>query len=314
MRATLRAPRSLLDLADAQAGALSREQCLMAGLSDAAIAQRLAEGWRLVTRGVYSTVPITWSTCAWAGVLIGGPQACLGAESALHLLGVGDQPDAIQIWSPRQLGPRDDLAHPLRFTRGARPATGTLPRSRVEPALLDAAGAGTDAGDVVSWVTAAYRLRATSPHRLGAALAQRVRQPHRRLLQELTQTRNAGVHSPLEWRFLRTIVRAHRLPEPRLQAALSSGTRSDALFEDFGVVVELDGRTGHADDGVFRDLWRDNTHAVRAHVLTLRYGWHDCVASPCLVARQVAQALGNRGWPGPLHRCPVCRLLSPTQW
>ena len=301
-----------MDVAEAQAGAVSREQCLLGGLSDAAISLRLAEGWRVVTRGVYSTGPVTWDTCAWAGVLLGGPGGSVGGTAALHLHGVAARPDAIEVWTSRQLSHRDEPPHPLRFRRGTRPATGALARSRVDEALLDAAH-GADPGDVVDWVTAAYRRRATTPRRLASALAGRRRQPHRALLQELTETRHAGVQSPLEWRFLRTVVRAHGLPEPRLQAALSSGTRSDAVFEDFGTVAELDGRTGHA-DGAFRDLWRDNRHAVRRHVLTLRYGWHDCVSQPCLVARQLGEALADRGWPGPLARCRACRLLSPTHW
>jgi hypothetical protein len=46
------------------------------------------------------------------------------------------------------------------------------------------------------------------------------------------------------------------------------------------VIVELDGRVGHEGVGQFRDMDRDNRHAL-VDALTLRYGSYDLTARPC---------------------------------
>jgi hypothetical protein len=46
------------------------------------------------------------------------------------------------------------------------------------------------------------------------------------------------------------------------------------------VIVELDGRAGHDGVGQFRDMDRDNRHAL-VDAVTLRYGSYDLAARPC---------------------------------
>ena len=78
------------------------------------------------------------------------------------------------------------------------------------------------------------------------------------------------------------------------------------MYEQFGVIIELDGRAGH--EGVrpaFRDLERDNAHAEH-NLITLRYGSADVRGKPCEVAAQVATALRSRGWTGVYAGCPRC--------
>lgn len=92
----------------------------------------------------------------------------------------------------------------------------------------------------------------------------------------------------------------------RRQAVHSAGSRSDATYEGFGVLVELDGRRGHLDArSAFRDLDRDNRHAGNG-LLTLRYGSADVRGRPCAVARQVWSVLTARGLDAPFHPCPRC--------
>lgn len=57
--------------------------------------------------------------------------------------------------------------------------------------------------------------------------------------------------------------------------------------------------------GRFRDMSRDNDALLGGQV-TLRYGWTDVTDRPCQVARQVADLLIARGWPGAPSRCPRC--------
>jgi very-short-patch-repair endonuclease len=115
------------------------------------------------------------------------------------------------------------------------------------------------------------------------------------------------VEGPLEHAYLRDVERAHGLPAASRQVSVSRGTRSDAVYEEFGVVVELDGRVGHSGaEAVFRDLRRDNAHA-ELNMTTLRYGSADVRGRPCDVAAQVAAVLRRRGWTGTYAGCPRCR-------
>ena len=119
-----------------------------------------------------------------------------------------------------------------------------------------------------------------------------------------------GVESPLELRYLRDVERAHGLPEGQRQRYRGGlRHRTDVSYDEFAVLVELDGRLGHEGAGRFRDMRRDNDFALRA-LLTLRYGWPDVVDRPCEVAFQVATVLADRGWTGLFGRCHRCERVS----
>ena len=77
-------------------------------------------------------------------------------------------------------------------------------------------------------------------------------------------------------------------------------------YEEYQLVVELDGRLGHDGIGRFRDMYRDNAGVVEG-VVTLRYGWHDVTDRPCAMAIQVGDVLMRRGWFGVPRRCDRCR-------
>jgi hypothetical protein len=73
VRARQEVPDALTQLAEAQAGVVSREQVHLLGVSDAVTARLLREGrWRLVAHGIYhaATSQPTWDGLAWAGVLL----------------------------------------------------------------------------------------------------------------------------------------------------------------------------------------------------------------------------------------------------
>jgi len=137
----------------------------------------------------------------------------------------------------------------------------------------------------------------------------------RRLITEIVVD-GEGIESALEWRYRRDVERPHALPHPLRQDVLggpATSARRDVYYEEQHVVVELDGRLGHAGLGAFRDASRDNAAAVRGDV-TLRYGWIDVVTSPCQVAWQVAAVLVSRGWAGIARACgPKCALLGLTR-
>ena len=76
-------------------------------------------------------------------------------------------------------------------------------------------------------------------------------------------------------------------------------------YKRYALLVELDGRIGHEGEGRFRDMNRDNRHALRGE-LTFRYGYYDVSGRPCPVAFQVHTALTQRGFCQPFARCARC--------
>jgi hypothetical protein len=118
-----------------------------------------------------------------------------------------------------------------------------------------------------------------------------------------------GAHSALELRYLRQVERPHGLPTGRRQNRSDALHVRDVVYEQFGLVVELDGRLGHEGMGRFRDMNRDNLATVSGE-LTLRYGHIDVTGSPCSVAEQVGAVLFARGWTEGAQRCRHCAAVD----
>jgi hypothetical protein len=136
-------------------------------------------------------------------------------------------------------------------------------------------------------------------------------------LHELIAAAASGDHSVLEYRYDRDVERAHGLPEPICQTPFADPDgrrgRRDRVYQQYGVVVELDGRLGHGPEDQWRDKDRDNAAAVHGHQ-SLRYGWTHVRWHPCATALQAAGVLrvhGWDGWPRPCSPgCPVERALA----
>jgi hypothetical protein len=312
VRAHQEFPTALTELAKAQAGVVSREQVRFLGVTDAASERMLREGWwRHLARGIYQTAPTdpTWDGLAWAGVLIGGNRARLGpaASAFLHNL-VEDAPRPIDVLVP--VGRSARIGGEWRFSRerpGARSARSVNdpPRLTVEDTVLDLSATASEGG-LVALMTTAVQRRKTTPRRLLAAMNERSRCRHRQLLADILGDVAAGAESPLEMRFLHDVERPHGLPRgDRQQSRRGMPYASDVGYDDYQVLVELDGRKGHEGDGLFRDMKRDNQFAL-IEWITLRYGWYDVVQRPCLVAFEIAAALVARGWNSLPTRCFRC--------
>ncbi|HIW29148.1 MAG TPA: type IV toxin-antitoxin system AbiEi family antitoxin domain-containing protein [Candidatus Luteococcus avicola] len=302
-------PEELTQLADLQAGVLSREQ-VHRFLGDSVVRRLLGEGrWRRLSRGVYATrtAPDSFETLAWAGVLAAGPGAMLGEHAAALVQGVWrEDPPIVTVLVPH--GNTTRLGHPWRLVRRRhlpRPR-GSLPLTPPEWTVLDLCD--VEPVRTVNWVTSALRNRLVSPRSLARALDERARisrtpLPTRDLLEKLLADAQ-GLESPLEHIYATRVERAHGLPHGVRQARLGR-TRQDVRYD--GLVVELDGRLGHDDtESIFREMSRDNASSMEG-LFSHRYGYDDCWYRPCETAFQVATKLRQLGWTGQPHPCPSCR-------
>lgn len=307
-------PEALVRLARLQDGVISREQALGNGLSSSAVDRLVRDGfWIRLARGVYLTAPVPppWAALAWSGVLLGGDVARLGGMAAAHLHGlVTEPPSRLDVLVPhaaaipRVLGPWD--FH--RERTGARqPRTvGSPPRLTIEDTVLDLIGdPDCNVREVVNWLTIAVNSRRTTAKRILQTAEHRHFLPRRAMVVRTLADVAVGARSPIEVDYLNLVERAHGLPRGRRQASRRR-TEVDVLYEEFGLLVELDGRIGHEGMGRFRDMRRDNA-STSDGLATLRYGKADVFGIPCEVAIEVGQNLMRRGWEGPGHPCELCR-------
>lgn len=300
-------PEPLVRLAKVQHGVVTSEQCYALGVGRHALRRLIEQDvWRRLAPGVLFTAgpPVPWPALVWGGVLAGGDRALAAGWAAGHLWGLIKQPpDEIQILIPYGRTPR--ALGPWRFTRTRqlpRPF-GDPPRTTLADTVLDLAVLDPDRTAV--WINEAVHSRKVSAAMIRRSLDARPRQPHRKLIESMLNDQVEGIHSELERRYARLVERAHGLPTGRRQVS----TGRYRVDVEYGLlIIELDGRLGHTGAGRFRDMTRDNVHALEGRI-TLRFGWQDVTANPCGVARQVASILTQQGWAGPLATCPRCRAM-----
>jgi len=295
-------PEALLRIGRKQALVVSREQVLPFG-SDRVIARWVHER-RLtpITRGVYSLGDGGWEQQAWTGILLGNRHAVLGGSTAAYLDRLVKEPPAqVTVFvGPRRKVHRDPR---WRFITAGRQGVRYPRRTPASRTIVDLAGQLTPDA-LAALVSAAVGRRLATPETIMAALASVKRHPCRALLSEIAADTAVGVRSALERRYLRDVERAHGLPpSKRQQGPLTM--RTDVWYEEYGVIIELDGRAYHDGVAAWNDLDRDNQHRLKAQ-LTLRYAWTPVAVAPCRVMREVVTALHQRGWPGHPHPCPQC--------
>ena len=197
--------KDLLALATHQAGVLSRDQLLRAGMSRAVIARMLCNGLlTTLTAGIYTRAgDTTWLGRAWAGLLIGGRSAVLGGAAAGHLQQlVREAPDVITVYTARQVTPRDGW----QFIRGTRKARGEPSRTCYEATVIDLCD-GRDE-DALAALLADGLARAYEDAQIGPWMRERMSLRHGPALQQverqlrghvrLRQDRHAGLLQDLQ--------------------------------------------------------------------------------------------------------------------
>ena len=304
-------PAPVDEIARWQAGAISRWQLLAAGISDQIILERLRrKRWQQLYRGVYAVFsgPATRDTWLWAAVLRAGDGAVLSHKTAAELHGLIDTPaESIYVTVPSARRVKNS-GIVIRISGRVQEATQPgrePPRTTVEETVLDLAQLARTLDDACGWITRACGKRLTTEQKLRTALAMRKKMRWRAELDDVLAAAGDGIHSVLEYRYLRDVERAHGLPRSRHQVRVVIDGRvvyRDAYYDKYKLAVELDGRNAHQDD----DRWRDNHRDILAGtqgVQTCRYTWRDVYSHPCETAALQAQILRRRGWPGTPKPC-----------
>jgi hypothetical protein len=242
----------------------------------------------------------------------------LSHETAAELHGLADQrPDPIHVTVPRQ---RHVVAvEGVSLHRSARAVQAALggtspPRTKIEETVLDLTQTAATFDDACGWVTRAFARDLTDEDRLRRAMSSRTRLRWRADLHELIVAAGDGDHSVLEFRYHRDVERAHGLPDPGRQVPFAGPGRRrgrrDRVYQQYAVVVELDGRTAHQAEDRWRDAARDNAAAADG-MQSLRYGWEQVKWQACETAVEVAKVLRRRGWPDHPRPCsPSCPILK----
>jgi len=308
-------PRGLDELAARQRGIITRAQLLRAGISSDLIKSRLRLGnWQRVYPGVYAAFSgeLSREGQVWAAVLYAGPGALASHRTAAELAGLIDEASSVvhvTVPANRRVRQQPGIVFHLSKRAGTAAHPSRLPpQTRIEETVLDLWDATRDLDAAVGWVTRAFGRRLTTQGQLIRALDARSRVRWRAQLAELLSPDSAGIHSVLEYRYVRDVERPHRFPAATRQAPSRLGSRSlyrDTLYEAYKTAVELDGRVAHPGDSRWNDIHRDNA-AATAGISTLRYGWLEVTTTPCEVAAEIAAALAGRGYALARPCSPAC--------
>jgi len=279
-------------LAERQQGTVGRRQLLASGLLRDHV-DALVRSGRLVrvSRGTYRVrgAPADPVAELWAATLRCGPGALVAGPRLLHLVGVrGVAPDAPFVVLVRP--GRTVTGVPWRWHRRTidddPDAAGVLGLPSVTPArsLLEAAVDATDAG--LAELVDGCRWHGGILERLGGVIDRLSGHPGaRRLLRSGLLDRGQG-ESPPERRLLEALDGLGG----RAQVWVTTTMRVDLLFDDAKLVVEYDGRGGHAGPaGRERDGARDA--ALRALGYAVVHLGDSDVRRPAALRRRIEDLL-----------------------
>ncbi|MGB3685659.1 MAG: hypothetical protein WA991_07555 [Ornithinimicrobium sp.] len=258
-------------------GVASRQALITSGMSTGTIRAEVNAGrwWRLgvhtigIGASAMTQAPALW----WWAVWEAGPGAMLDGASALQASGLTG-------WEERDVHvsvPHKNAAHPrngliVHRPRCPGPAMGAgVPRVRPEVAVIRGAQWARTDRAAATLVAMAIQQRVTSPDRVLAAWAEIRRSRRRVLLSAVIGDVCDGAQSLGELDFA-ALCRARGLPQPTRQA-VCRGPKGriylDALWEDIGLHVEIDGVQHFQALAPVDDALRQNAVALQG-AMTLR--------------------------------------------
>jgi very-short-patch-repair endonuclease len=293
-------------LAAAQESVVSRRQVYAAGITRWEVRANLhARRWRSFGRQslVTYTGPLTDRSREWAAVFEAGPRGFLDGASSLKAGGLRNfDVEKIRVSVPRGGRVRRARGIDIRQTRrwaadDLVPGVG-VPRSRNEVAAVRAALWAKSDKQAALVLTMSVQQGLTTPRQLGQQMLRVRRDRRRAFLSVVILDLVGGVRSLGELEVAREC-RTRGLPEPSRQVVRRgrNGTYYlDLIWDDWGVVVEIDGIHHSWAQNVVSDALRhndvtlQNATVLRLPLLGLRVAADEFFA-------QIEQALATAGCP-----------------
>ncbi|MET7418315.1 DUF559 domain-containing protein [Dactylosporangium sp. NPDC005555] len=283
---------------------ISRRQALR-HLTRNALYYRVAAGrWQQPVRSIFvaHTGPIGIPQQRWIGVLATrGPLAAFSALEILGLKGYRKPYTEILITAKRRvtLVPPDTVIRRTAYLPTGDVLTAGLPPATVAArSLVDAAQWARDDAEATAVIAAAFQQRLVLSGEVLAVLG-RLRGVRREaLIRQTVDDARGGSHSISEVQFLQ-LCRRNGLPDPSRQVVRndSRGRKRyrDALFQEWGVHVEIDGAQHMEVRAWSADMTQHNEIAISGDRL-LRFTAWQIRRDPDTVVRQLRAALRAAGW------------------
>jgi hypothetical protein len=297
--------RELQALADTQGGVVSRIQAYRLGMTRAQVRANLrARRWALVGSQSISltTGLLSEEGRRWSAVFEAGPRGHLDGASALVAAGLLHfEPTRIRVSVPRGYRVRRGRGLDVRQTRRWDPqdvAVSGVPRTVPAVAAVRAALWAVSDRQAALLLTMTVQQGLATAEELGTAALRVRRDKRRRLVHAVVLDLAGGVRSLGELDFAREC-RRRGLPEPSRQTIRRGRDGRyylDVVWDEWGVVVEIDGIHHSWAEHVVADALRHNEVALqdavvlRLPVLGFRVAKDDFFA-------QIEQALAGRGCP-----------------
>lgn len=268
--------RQAAELAAEQHGVLSRRQLYAAGITRAEVYANLrAERWQRTGRQTIAvhTGPLTARAREWVAVLEAGPRACLDGASALVADGLtGYDLDLIRVSVPRGAKvfgiPGVDNRQSRRLRADDLVGSG-VPRTRPEVAAVRAALWARSDRQAALVLTMAVQQRLTTAEIIGRAMLAVRRDRRRAFVHAVILDLLGGVRSLGELEVAREC-RRRGIPEPTRQVVRRGDAGRyylDIYWEEWGVVVEVDGIHHSWANQVVGDALRQNNLALSGDVV-----------------------------------------------
>jgi hypothetical protein len=293
-----------VDLAAEQDGITSRRQLREFGLSRFDVRTEIRAGrWQMpspMTIAVF-TGALSPRQQWWVSLLETGCQAAaLDGATALQAAGLKGYETSTTISCPHGAKPRrpDRVAvHVTEWRHTGDLIRVGIPRVRPEAAAVRGAlWAGTDRQAALILVLAVQQ-RLTTATRMAAELGRIQRHPRRRLLNRLVADIADGAQALGELDFA-TLCRQYGLPRPSRQV-LRPGPEDrsylDVYFDDYGLVVEIDGIHHLLGLNPLDDALRQNELTLVSDAV-LRIPLLGVRLQPARFMAQLVRGLHDRGW------------------
>src|SRR5262245_59009527 len=295
------------DLLRRQSGVVSRRQALRF-LSEKTLSWRVSSGrWQAPHRGVYVTHngPLSETQRLWvASLAVGtGAPALLGGLTALTVHGLQRFTSThIHVLLPARRRvtrpPTGVVVHRTRVLRVSDVCLSAPPTTTAARAVIDAASWARSDAEARTIVAVSYQQGLVVGDQVERALRHQQGVRRHDLIRRTAADARGGSHSLAELDLV-ALCRKARLPSPtRQEFRLDASGRPrylDAIFEPWGVRVEIDGVHHMAVDQWWSDMRRHNDLARRGEVL-LRFPAWLVRDRPSEVAATIRDALREAGW------------------